>query len=144
MLETNCRYINRNFKMLIKVMLCLCETYEYTITLWFPCLDGRIVLCFQCCVVLWIGMVENAGTGYRIRIPDTGYGYRIRIRIRIPDTGYRITDTGYGYRIRIPDTDTDTGYGYGYRKRIPDSLKYLFLRIKIVGYCIFGRFFSHF
>ena len=90
------------------------------------------------------GMVENAGTGYRIRIPDTdtGYGYRIRIpdtdtgygyRIRIPDT-----DTGYGYRIRIPDTDT--GYGI----RIPDSLKYLFLRIKIVGYCIFSRFLSHF
>ena len=41
------------------------------------------------------GMVENAGTGYRIRIPDT--------------------DTGYGYRIRIPDTDTDTDTGYGYR-----------------------------
>jgi hypothetical protein len=61
------------------------------------------------------GMVENAGTGY---------GYRIRI-----------PDTGYGYRIRIPDTDT------GYRIRIPDSLKYLFLRIKIVDYCIFGRFF---
>jgi hypothetical protein len=63
-----------------------------------------------------IGMVENAGTGYRV--PDTD------------------TDTGYGYRIRIPDT----GYGY----RIPDSLKYLFLRIKIVGYCIFSRFLSHF
>ena len=71
-----------------------------------------------------IGMVENAGTGYRV--PDT-------------DTD---TDTGYGYRIRIPDTDTDTGYGY--RIRIPDSLKYLFLRIKIVGYCIFSRFLSHF
>jgi hypothetical protein len=46
-----------------------------------------------------IGMVENAGTGYRVpdTDTDTGYGYRIRI----PDT-----DTGYGYRIRIPDTDT--------------------------------------
>jgi hypothetical protein len=71
-------------------------------------------------MTLLAGMVENAGTGYRIRIPDT-------------DTG---TDTGYGYR--MPDTDT------GYRIRIPDSLKYLFLRIKIVGYCIFSRFLSHF
>ncbi len=64
------------------------------------------------------GMVENAGTGYRIRIPDTGYGYRIRIRIQ--------------------DTDTE----YGYRIRIPDSLKYLFLTLKllVIVFLVFGFF----
>ena len=47
--------------------------------------------------VVNLGMVENAGTGCRIRIPDTdtGYGYQVRI-----------PDTRYGYRTRIPDTDT--------------------------------------
>ena len=42
-----------------------------------------------------IGMVENAGTGYRIRIPDTGY------RIRIPVSGIRIR---YPYPVSVSGT----------------------------------------
>ena len=47
------------------------------------------------------------------------------------------TDTRYGYRIRIPGKDTgyripDTDTGHGFRIRIPDSLKYLFLTLKLL------------